>query len=105
MVGLPETGGNDPPSFQLRSCNGGAIISGTRSDAVFSRQFYSRSFMKASIKKLCPPCQVVLLGVLLFGLPSSHGLASDLSGSLMTSNLEIRIYPKDSLQPDAIWRI
>jgi hypothetical protein len=48
---------------------------------------------------------MLLLSFSIFNLSAAHGMASGLSGSITTSNLEIRIYPKNSLEPDAIWRI
>lgn len=46
-----------------------------------------------------------LFCILIFGFPVSRSLASDYFGSSATSNLEIRVYPENSLKPDAIWKI
>jgi hypothetical protein len=46
-----------------------------------------------------------LLCLLLFSFSGPRGLASGYSGSFATSNLEICIYPDNSLEPDAIWKI
>lgn len=43
--------------------------------------------------------------ILIFSLCTAPGLASGLSSSMTTSNLEIRIYPENSLRPDAVWKI
>jgi len=44
---------------------------------------------------------------MLVGIPmaSARDLTLGYSGAFATSNLEIRIYPENSLEPDAIWKI
>ena len=51
------------------------------------------------------PRLVSVACLLLFSLAGGRGLASPYSGSFATSNLEISLYPDNSLQPDAIWKI
>jgi hypothetical protein len=46
-----------------------------------------------------------LLCACIAGICPANGWAADFSGSFSSSNMEISVYSKNSLEPDAVWRI
>lgn len=48
---------------------------------------------------------MVVLCALMASLFQTGGLAADASGFFTVSNMEINVYPKNSLEPEAVWKI